>query len=363
MPLRDWKIIAGGAALCLLAGCNFAPSPQGEASPTVENISSPSPAPTEPSLTPSATPSSQPEVATPTLTPTPLPPTITPTASDTPGPYEHTIQENETLGYIIQLYGYTDFDVIAEVVAINENIPDADSLPGPGAVILIPRQTATPTLENSELTRVAQAGTPTAPSVILPVQTAIIQHIVVEGETIVGIAQQYATTLEVISQLNPDIPFFGCDFSIASGGPDCNPPLQVGQAVNVPAPTPTPTLSPTPSGSETPTPTPTYRAPMVVSPPQGGNAPPIAVRLEWVSVGVLQANEFYLVQVRDTTGGTEYVEVTRNTSLRLPDTLIPSDGQPHAMEWTVRVAYPNDQGIYQPVGGSPATNRFQWQSR
>lgn len=363
MPKRDCRTIAVSAALCLLAGCNFTPSPQGEASPTVENITSPSPAPTEPSLTPSVPPSAQPEVATSTLTPTLLPPTITPTASDTPGPYEHTIQENETLGYIIQIYGYTDFSVIAEVVAMNESIPDADTLPGAGAVILIPRMTATPTPENSELTRVAQEGTPTAVSVTLAVQTVIIQHIVVEGETIVGIAQQYATTLQVLSQLNPDIPFFGCDFNVASGGPDCNPPLQVGQAVNVPAPTPTPTLSPTPSGSETPTPIPTYRAPMVISPPQGGNAPPIPVRLEWVSVGVLLANEFYLIQVRDTTSGTDYVEVTKNTSLRLPDSLIPGDGQPHAMEWTVRVAYPNAQGTYQPIGGTPPTNRFQWQSR
>jgi hypothetical protein len=363
MRKQDWKMMAVGAALGLLAGCNFAPGPQGEVSPSVEAISSPSPAPTEPSVTPSVTPSAQPEVATSTPTPTPLPPTITPTPSDTPGPYEHTIQENETLGYIIQLYGYTDFSVIAEVVAINENIPDADTLPGAGAVILIPRQTATATLQASELTQVAQAGTPTAISVTLPVQTAIIQHIVVEGETIVGIAQQYATTLELLSQLNPEIPFFGCDFSIASGGPDCNPPLQVGQAVNVPAPTPTPTLSPTPSGSETPTATPTYRAPTVISPPQGGNAPPIPVRLDWVSVGVLQANEFYLIQVRDMTSGADYIQVTKNTSLMLPDNMIPSDGQPHAMEWTVRVAYPNEQGVYQPIGGTPPTNRFQWQSR
>jgi hypothetical protein len=361
MLRQNLKIAGFITGLCVLAGCNFAPVPQGGASPTVEVVSSPSPSSAEPSQTPSITPSPLPQTATPTFTP--LPPSETPTPSETPGPYEHTIQEGETLGYIIQLYGYTDFSVIDEIVRMNENIPNADTLPGAGAVILIPRQTATPTPESEQLTEIAQAGTPTAISVTLAVQTAIIQHIVVEGETIVGIAQQYATTLEVLSQLNPEIPFFGCDFSIASGGPDCNPPLQVGQAVNVPAPTPTPTLSPTPSGSETPTPTPTYPAPIVVSPPQGGSALPVPVRLDWVSVGVLQPNEFYLVQVRDTVTGVEYVQVTKNTSLLLPESMIPTDGQTHTMEWTVRIAYPNEQGIYQPIGGAPSVNTFQWQSR
>jgi len=347
--------------LCALAACNFSPSPQGDASPSPEAVLSPSLA--ESSLTPSLTTSPQPQVATPTPTPTSLPSSVTPTPSETLGPYEHTVAQNDTLITIIQQYGYTDLSVIAEIVRINDNIPNPDTLPGPGAVILIPRPTATPTPDDSELTRVAQAGTPTAIRITLAVQTAIIQHTVVEGETIVGIAQQYSTTLEVLSQLNPDIPFFGCDFSIASGGPDCNPPLQVGQIVNVPAPTPTPTLSPTPSGSETPTPTPTYRAPMVISPPEGGIAMPAPVRLDWVSVGQLQPNEYYLVQVRDTTSGGEYAQVTRNTSLILPDSLIPTDGQPHVMQWTVRVAFPNDEGVYQPIGGEPPVNTFQWQSR
>jgi len=354
--------IALVAGLCLLEGCNFAPSPN-DASPTVEFTGQPAVPSEEPGLTPSATSSPQPEVATNTATYTPLPPSETPPPTETLGPYEHVVQQGETLGYIIQQYGYTDFSVIPEIVAMNDNIPNADTLPGAGAIILIPRQTATPTPEGSEQTAVALASEPPVFSVTLPVQTAIIQHMVVEGETIVGIAQQYNTTLEVLFQLNPDIPPFGCDFSNPSGGPDCNPPLQIGQAVNVPAPTPTPTLSPTPSGSETPTPTPTYPAPIVISPPQGGVAPPAPVRLDWVSVGVLQQTEVYLVQLRDTTTGAEYVQVTRNTSLLLPDSLVPADGQAHTIEWTVRVAYPNSGGIYQPIGGQPQVRTFQWQSR
>jgi hypothetical protein len=275
----------------------------------------------------------------------------------------HTIAENDTLITIIQTYGYTDTGVLDEIVRMNDNIPNADTLPGAGATILIPRQTATPTRDSYSLTEIAQVDTPPTISVTLAVPTVIIRHIVGEGETVVGISQTYRITLEQFFQLNPDIPPFGCDFSNPSGGPDCKPQLQVGQAVNVPAPTPTPTLSPTPSGSETPTPTPTYPAPMVISPPEGGIALPAPVRLDWVSVGVLQSNEFYLVQVRDTATGAEYAHVTKNTSVVLPESMIPNDGQPHIMEWTVRIAYPNNEGIYQPIGGAPEIKTFRWQSR
>jgi len=364
------KIAVWGLLVLMLAACNFAPMPQGDASPTVEQIvltqaisPSPSPTATPPVMTPTA-----PLVETATSTPTAGPPTDLPSETPTPGPYEHTIQQGETLGYIIQLYGYRNFDVISEVVRINENIPNADSLPGAGAVILIPRQTATPTPEDfTPPPDVAQvlgvAIAPTSPATGLNIDAPIVQHTVVEGQTIVDIAVNYNTTLEVLSTLNPDIDFSGCNFSIPSGGPNCGPFLRIGQIVMVPAPTPTPTLSPTPSGNETPTPTPTYAAPVVISPPQGGSVPPAAFKLEWVSVGVLQPDEAYLVQVTDTVTGEVYNDITQSTSLLLPESLIPDDGQPHLMTWTVSVAKPNEAGVYRVVSGPPEQRQFSWLSR
>ena len=41
-----------------------------------------------------------------------------------------------------------DPNVLAEVVRINDNVSNVDSLPGAGAIILIPRQTATATPED-----------------------------------------------------------------------------------------------------------------------------------------------------------------------------------------------------------------------
>ncbi len=370
--MRITKLFLVLTAVTLLAGCNFAPSPQGDASPTVEQIvltqaaELPSPSPSPSATSELFTPEPLVESATPTGTPGP--PTEPPSATPTEGPYVHAIQQGETLGYIIQLYGYRDFGVIDEIVRINENVRDPDSLPGAGSTILIPRQTATPTPEDfTPAPDIAQAlgvgVAPTSPSTGLNTNAPIIEHIVVEGQTIVDIAVNYNTTLEVLAVLNPAVSFSGCNFEVQSGGPNCNPLLQVGQAVMVPAATPTPTLSPTPSGSETPTPTPTYAPPVIISPPQDANVPPGIFRLEWVSAGILLPDEAYLIQITDTASGETVNEITRSTSFLLPDSMIPADGQTHAMTWTVSIAKPNEAGVYRVISGTPEVRRFNWLSR
>jgi hypothetical protein len=176
----------------------------------------------------------------------------------------------------------------------------------------------------------------------------------------VEIAANYATTLEVLARLNPDIPFFGCNFTIPSGGPNCNPPLQVGQGVSVPAPTPTPTLSPTPSGNETATPTPTHGAPPVISPPNGAEVRTGRFRLEWVSVGMLQPEQVYLVQITDTETNTTTNQITRANALEVPAGLRPPAGAVHQFNWTVVVAQPNADGRYEVISGSPDVRSFRW---
>jgi hypothetical protein len=360
-PARFAAILLLSSALAL-SGCNLNLNPGG-ATPTVQAIiTTETPEPTL-TLPPSATLPAQPQITSATPSPTPPPPSETPTPSDTPGPYEHIMAQNETLGYIVQLYGYTDLSVgvggiIDQVVALNDNIPNADILPGAGSLILIPRQTATPTPANVE-TAAAGAG----PVVTLPANSSIIQYVVQDGDNLLGIIEDYRITLEIISQMNPDLNIFGCDLSNPSGGPNCIVPLRVGQAINVPAPTPTPTLSPTPSGSETPTLTPTFTPPIAVFPPEGAIAPPGIFRLQWVSAGLLGENEYYLVQITDQTNAASFAGVTKETSLEIPDSLIPSDGQAHTMHWTVAVARPNQSGIYSIISGPPPTHSFIWQSR
>jgi hypothetical protein len=79
---------------------------------------------------------------------------------------------------------------------------------------------------------------------------------------------------------------------------------------------------------------------------------------------VLQPEQFYLVQVTDVTAGTTpFVELTRSTTFTLPESLIPTSGRAHTINWTVLVVEPNGQGAYRPIGGPSEVRSFVWQSR
>ena len=348
-------------ALLLLAGCNFARLESTALPAAIVSTQLP-----DATSLPAATLTSSPaiELAVATVTPLPTRPTAAP--SPTRAPWQHVIRDGETLGYIIQQYGYRSFDVIEEIVRLNENIASANLLPGEGSVILIPRPSATPVPADFTPLPVPPALVegiaPTSPATGLNYTTAIDDHVVVAGQSVVDIVVQHNTTLEIVSILNPEITFAGCDFGVASGGPNCNPFLSVGQTVRVPAPTPTPTLSPTFSGAETATPTPTWMPPRVISPPQNAILPATTFRLQWLSVGVLAPGEVYLVQLSDESG-VVHNAVTRETSLMLPEALVSSDGIAREMSWTVSVARANAEGVYQIIGGYPQPRHFRWNSR
>ncbi len=359
--VRLWLVLLV-AALTLVA-CD---TDLGVPTPTVEGIEELDPLPDRPTQAPSVTlqPTTSPTVVvaileTPLPTFTPLPPSLTPTPTETPGPYEHVVQPGETLLAIVQLYGYRSPAIMSVVVALNANLPSADALVA-GQTILIPRQTNTPTPPGFEvtLTTVATLGIDLPRAI--PTNAVIDCHTVEEGETIISIAQDYATTIEILAELNPAILFSGCDFNNRSGGENCIVSIVVGQCVNVPFPTPTPTLSPTPSGDETATPTPTYPPPRVVSPPDGwtlrGSVP-----LQWVSVGLLQPDEYYFVEVTDTERGEVFTEATRVTSLDLPLDLMPPAGEQRRFTWRVLIAAQTENGTFREVGISVPTRSFVWQ--
>jgi hypothetical protein len=358
--------------------------PDNQQTPTVEAIISPTPTetlspsstPTEtsaPSLTPSVTAiiATSPPVmiATVPSVPTIAQPTVPAAPTETPAPYTYIIQANDTLGYILQLqpWGYPPFDpsVIAEVVRLN-GLRSADFLPPPGSELLIPRRTPTPIPQGIELTLAADAtlgvGTRIG-SVALPQGAQPGCHIVQEGQTIVGIADIYNTTLEIISQLNQNLNWTGCRFDQYSGGPNCRPLIRLNDCINVPLPTSTPVPSPTPSGSETPTPTPTFAAPRLIFPPDGAIAPPGVFTIQWASVGVLGPQDAYLLELQDRTDGRSWLQVTRDTSIRLPESMIPRSGQTHLMQWRVTVARADASGAYSYLGGQGDWRSFQWQSR
>lgn len=369
-PKKFSFLLAAGllAGAALLSGCELSqniPLPQNTPTqeeqaqtPTVGQTSTP-----EASLTATATLSPVPQLES----ATPAPPTETPTITPTFNPYAtYVIQPSDTMYYILQQPPFSyDSDswnaIINEILTLNPFMRSADRLPGPGSSIIIPLPSLTPMPEGFTLT---QAAEPNATQVRDPLANAqIIQVAVEEGQTIIGIAQRNSTTLPIIATLNPQISFFGCDFSNPSGGPGCNVSLSVGDVVNVPALTPTPTLSPTISGSETPTPTPTFSAPSLAFPPQDASAPGRIFSLQWISAGVLNQGEVYLIEIEDQTTSTQHVDVTTGTSYQLPESLVPTDGQVHNMRWRISVAARNEQGVYRYIGATGEWRTFRWQSR
>ncbi len=351
-PFAGWLLLSLGL---ILGGCNFspivAPTPLSTPPPMATDTLSP--------LSPTPTPT-PPDVAaiTPADTPTPVTPSATPTITDTPGPFEHVLQEGDQLIAIVQTYGHRSLAVLDEVVTMNPNVPNADRLPPPGSVILIPRPTPTPTPLGGELTATFFAQHPMSPTPEMMRMT----HVVEEGQTIIGIALQYNTTMMILSQLNPQLDWFGCDFAHPSGGPDCNPSLSIGQELVVPAPTPTPTLSPTPSGNETPTPTPTFSPVRLLWPSPGDIIAGGPLVLRWVSAGVLQPGEYYQVTVTDHTTGAVYTQFTQGNTLALPAELQPMDASPHEITWRVVVVHVRDDNVAVIVGALGDERPFQWRA-
>jgi len=326
----------------------FAPGLLRNAQETLSQIIS------EPTLTPSIT-FNHPTVTLgpPTRTPTITPlPTDTPTFTPTREPCMQTVQTGDLLWDVVVRCGHYSDAVFAQVIEIN-SLKDAGTIfagqileipwPTPTIDPSIPTATLDPEVE-VETQNIAfdQAFFPT-PTLLPGVQL----HQVIAGENIITIALQYKATIEILSQLNPEVTFSQCDFGLDLGGERCNVMVFEGQLLRVPAPTPTPTLSPTPSGSETPTPTPTptFNAPVIQSPSNlllfRQNE---LVTLRWSPTGTLGTDETYRVNVKNLNTGMTYTTYTRDTRF-----VIPTDWQAktetlvrHEYEWSISVVNVNN---------------------
>lgn len=363
------KLLAAACVVLALSACNFNLN---EITPTVEGIEEPiNPLPQATDITPT-----QEETLTPSPSPTvmqvvlenPVVPTGVATVeaithTPTVGPYEYVVKAGDSLLGIATGFGYTAPSIVDEIVRLN-GLSSAESI-REGQRLLIPRQTAVPTAPGLEitLTQAAEQGIYYPP--LFSEGTTFSCHTIESGDTAIGIAEAYKTTLEILAQLNPAMGWSGCDPSNPGGGPQCNPQLRIGDCMQVPLPTPTRTLSPTPSGSETPTPTPTYAPPRLYSPPDGAEVRGL-ILLHWVSAGQLQADEYYIVELieldpesREPLPGIEPIRrPTRETSLQMPLEILPTAGQPRLFEWNVIVARQSESGRFTAVGGTGSPRHF-----
>lgn len=351
-----------------------------------------------PTALPTATPRGG-VVVSPTLTYTPTQAvtlsfaTVTPipaTATETPlpTPCYQTAKQGDTISDLAYRCGHLSMDVVPLILEANDmESPQELQV---GQTLEIPWPTVTP---GGEPTQPAAAGGGTGggaetfetitpevlynefgtPDMMAKYENAaatlrpgMAWYTVKTGDTVLSIAWEYGTTLEVLSQINPEVPFLNCEFGSANGGPNCVVMLSEGQQIRVPVPLPTPTLSPTPAGSLTPTPTatPTFNAPYILGPDDQAHFPTDQiVTLRWGGTGTLSASERYIVRVRDLEAHTDYVVLIQDTTYLLPGGWQPSDGRQHTFEWTISVAQVDAQNAILSEDHQSDPRSFTWDSR
>ena len=356
----------------LVSGCNIS-LPNALPSPTIERETiaafTPQASATASPVAPAPSTTAPPvRIVTPEPTASPIPASPAPPPTATSPYFEYLVQEGETLFYIIQLpqHGYAyEPNVAATVVALNPNIPAADSVSG-GITILIPRPTATATAAGAQATQalLATIGFDDSSGAVLDASAAVGCHDVVAGDSMVTIAHTYSTTLEILSDLNRgEVNWYGCNFKEPGGGPDCRPTLNVGQCIRVPQPTPLPTKFPTPSGDETATPTATKTAPRLLFPADGAVIVRAPLTVHWVGHSGLNPEEQYLLELINQTTNSAFRQVTRANAYRIPDAFLPTDGQSHILQWQVTVARQNENGSFYYVGAPGNPRTFEWRNR
>jgi len=385
---RMWRLLLVGllAFVTLLAIGVLLLTGRGHGNDSLAQNSLPTAPPTSTPrlLTPAvtATPTSNIIMSLPTVTP--MPPTATPTPTVTP--CYQTAQQGDTVLGMAYRCGHRDLAVVDLILEINGMDSPQELQLGQTLEIPWPTPTSvpgqeTPTAEAGAQTgdispaltptlRLNQFGTPDALAKYENIEPTLrpghAWHIVSEGETILSIAYTYDTTIEVLSQINPEIPFLQCDYGDPTGGPNCVVLLSVGQRVRVPVPLPSPTPTLTPAGTFTPTPsaTPTINAPYLLSPEDGARfAADQLVTLRWGSTGTLASQERYIVHVRDLDTGQEYMASVAELSYVLPGGWQPTDRNRHTFEWWVAVGTLEEQGAVLSERFATAPRRFTWDSR
>ncbi|MFQ5856816.1 MAG: LysM peptidoglycan-binding domain-containing protein [Anaerolineae bacterium] len=290
--------------------------------------------------------------STATLTRTPTPPsTATPTVTSTSTPsfYIHTVESGDTLIAIALDYGAT-LEAILEANDLSE-----DDLLQIGQELIIPLD--------------AEIDLPTATATRLPsTGFNVITHTIEAGDTLLGIALQYDSTVSDVMEAN--------------GLSNPEEILRIGQVLVIPSrassptpipPTPTPTATPTATQRLSPTPaepTPTPRfalpAPLLLGPPADALLDSEVGLLNWVSIGVLSDDIWYVVRLRTARPGEP--EVTREawvkaTAWRIPEDLAPETGTTQRYRWDVTVMRRIGEDAGEALSPRSEIRTFRWQRK
>ncbi len=271
--------------------------------------------------------------ATATITATPLPTaTGTPEPTWTPLPgIDYKVANGDTCGSIAYVYNVSVNSII------QENKLSPECILSVGQELVIPQPTPTPSPQpTSTLNPTEQASA----------DCQKVEYIVKDGDTLGGIAGNYAVSKESIL--------------IYSGKPDDI--VRVGEKLIIPL---------CEQSLEPPTPTsiPPYAAANLLLPADGASFKASdVITLQWASVGDLRQNEAYAVTIIDVTDGNakKTIEYVTDTKYIVPDSLHPTGNTPHIFYWTVlsvrQTGTEKDSGTptWEPAGDVSAQRSFSW---
>jgi LysM repeat protein len=179
-----------------------------------------------------------------------------------------------------------------------------------------------------------------------PPAAAVLQHTVVPGDTLGGIAADHGLSVDELIALNPgnltgpnslilvgDVLFVGAA-ATATAAPPAAAPAATGAPAAV-GPEEADRVAPEDSAPTR------YAAPLVASPRDGSTAVADSVLLQWASVGILPPGVYYVVTLRDGADPQDkpHLEwVTSNaTALRVPASIRPALGTRRDIAWSVSI--------------------------
>ena len=269
--------------------------------------------------------------------PTPILPTALPTPTPPP-PLEYTVQAGDTCGGIALRFGVP----LATLIAVN-NLDPNFCLIRVGDRLVIPLPTPTPD---------PNAAQPAYFSPLSADRPAQIVYTVRSGDTCSEIAQRLNVPMSVL---------------IAQNNLDANCLIRAGQVLTVTFATPTPAQSPTPIVAQTPTPRARYDAPIVIAPAAGAQISEAqrAVTLQWLTVGLLGPEEWYVVQVQPTGAVTVPIFETKATSLRLTQDILGERTEGEIVWWVqvkrlMGVDPLTNQRLYAELSPPSVARSFVW---
>lgn len=286
-----------------------------------------------------------------TPTPTLSPPTNTPAPTPTPPPpVQYSVKAGDTCGGIAERFGVT----LTELTAANQLDP-VTCLIRIGDILTIP--VATPTQSPAATTDPSITAAPSpvpnaGPTATLPPQVV---YVVKGGDTCSEIAQKFNVSVELLMQQN---------------NLDTNCLIRLNQVLTLTFATPTPIVSPTPFVLQTPTPRTGYSAPILTTPLNRTeiSATQEFVTLQWLTVGLLQPDEWYVVQVQPSNAITVPIFETKATSLKVTQALLGDDNTSTINWWVqvkrfVRVDPTTGQRVYIELSPPSAVRSFVWSKR